>query len=272
MALPDAGGSGQTEVSQRDDEPLGRLAHALRALRCRSGKSLRELESRTLTSDSSLSRYLNGRALPPWSVVEALCREAGVRPGELRAVWETARRHSETQRITVAMSRLRQRSSAAKPKENGDTASKAASENALSEVECVDEASDRSTPEATRQRDTPDASRHTPLGRWTLLALASCLAMGGAAALVTLLTTRHAGERVCPWQYIVSDGVPNDVLIANNPNKGHRVIGTYEPSQIFYVPTPVQVRDGMMRTVDGWITQGNWIVPFDGPCRSLGSP
>lgn len=54
------------------------LAAELRELRKRSGKSLCELERPTLSSDSSLSRYLAGRALPPWPVVEALS-EAGIR-------------------------------------------------------------------------------------------------------------------------------------------------------------------------------------------------
>jgi transcriptional regulator with XRE-family HTH domain len=69
-----------------------RLAEAMRVLRRQSGRSLKELERLTATSDSSLSRYVNGVATPPWSVVEALCQAVGRDPRELRGVWEDARR------------------------------------------------------------------------------------------------------------------------------------------------------------------------------------
>jgi transcriptional regulator with XRE-family HTH domain len=59
---------------------LEALAVELRKLRKLSGKSLRELEQATLSSDSALSRYLSGQAVPPWQVVEALCRLGGGSP------------------------------------------------------------------------------------------------------------------------------------------------------------------------------------------------
>ncbi|MFE6056824.1 helix-turn-helix domain-containing protein [Kitasatospora sp. NPDC056446] len=67
------------------------LAEKLRELRSQTKKSLKELERVTLVSDSSWSRYLAGRGLPPWAAVEALCREVGREPGELRELWEAAR-------------------------------------------------------------------------------------------------------------------------------------------------------------------------------------
>lgn len=66
------------------------LAAELRALRTRSGKSLRQLERPTFTSDSSLSRYLAGQSLPPWRVVEVLSEQGGGDPAELRPLWERA--------------------------------------------------------------------------------------------------------------------------------------------------------------------------------------
>jgi len=67
------------------------FAAELRTLRERSGKSLRELQQSTFASDSSLSRYLSGQTLPPWQVVEALCRLGGRDPDELRSAWENVR-------------------------------------------------------------------------------------------------------------------------------------------------------------------------------------
>src|SRR4051812_38360413 len=69
-----------------------RLAEELCDLRRTAGKSLKELERATTTSDSSLSRYFTGAAVPPWSVVEALCRTGERSPQELRGLWEEARR------------------------------------------------------------------------------------------------------------------------------------------------------------------------------------
>ncbi|MBR7829514.1 helix-turn-helix domain-containing protein [Actinospica sp. MGRD01-02] len=66
------------------------LAHELRRMRDLSGCSLKELERSTYVSDSSLSRYLAGRQLAPWSVVVALCRVVGRDPVELLALWEQA--------------------------------------------------------------------------------------------------------------------------------------------------------------------------------------
>jgi aryl-alcohol dehydrogenase-like predicted oxidoreductase len=70
----------------------GGLAAELRCLQRWSGQSLRELERTTFASHSSLARYLSGQTVPPWAVVEALCRVGGRDPGELRALWEHARR------------------------------------------------------------------------------------------------------------------------------------------------------------------------------------
>jgi tetratricopeptide (TPR) repeat protein/transcriptional regulator with XRE-family HTH domain len=66
------------------------LAAELRRMRDLSGKSLKDLERATFVSDSSLSRYLSGRLLAPWSVVVALCRVVGRDPRELQPLWEKA--------------------------------------------------------------------------------------------------------------------------------------------------------------------------------------
>jgi hypothetical protein len=79
-------------MAARGPDPLlVTLAEELRAMREQCGLSLRQLEQLTFTSDSALSRHLAGRSLPPWSVVEALCRCSDRDPAELRVVWEGAR-------------------------------------------------------------------------------------------------------------------------------------------------------------------------------------
>jgi transcriptional regulator with XRE-family HTH domain len=70
-----------------------RLALELRRLRELSGMSLRSLERRVHVSDSSLSRYLAGQSVPPWSVVVALSELAGRDPEPLQELWEHARLH-----------------------------------------------------------------------------------------------------------------------------------------------------------------------------------
>jgi len=67
------------------------FAARLRSLRVRSGMTLRELQAVTYASDSALSRYLAGRGVPPWTVVAALCEQAGADADELRPFWERAR-------------------------------------------------------------------------------------------------------------------------------------------------------------------------------------
>ncbi|MFH0178130.1 helix-turn-helix domain-containing protein [Streptomyces cacaoi] len=67
-----------------------RLASALRESRERTGLSLAGLAAKTAFSKSSWERYLNGRALPPRTAVEELCRLAGEPVGRCLALWEIA--------------------------------------------------------------------------------------------------------------------------------------------------------------------------------------
>ncbi|GGN45104.1 hypothetical protein GCM10011578_096720 [Streptomyces fuscichromogenes] len=63
------------------------LAERLRGMRERTGRSLRELQGSVHASDSSLSRYLSGRTVPPWSVVQRLGEAAREDPAALRPLW-----------------------------------------------------------------------------------------------------------------------------------------------------------------------------------------
>lgn len=73
-----------------DGNPVARLATELRSLQVRARKSLKELESEVHVSDSSLSRYFAGRAVPPWSVVQRLSELAGDDATRLRPLWAQA--------------------------------------------------------------------------------------------------------------------------------------------------------------------------------------
>lgn len=64
----------------------------LRRIKDESRRSLRELERATHISNSALSRYLSGQAVPPWNAVVALCSAAGADPRPLRPLWEQAQR------------------------------------------------------------------------------------------------------------------------------------------------------------------------------------
>ena len=67
-----------------------RLAAELRGLRARTGLSLAALGTGSAYSKSSWERYLNGKSLPPWPAVRALCRLADEPEPRIRALWELA--------------------------------------------------------------------------------------------------------------------------------------------------------------------------------------
>jgi len=84
------------------EDPSARLAAELRTLQAISGKTLRDLEPVLHASSSSLSRYLNGRSLPPRQVVESLCAIAGRQSQELLTLWQASkqsRRMATIQRV-----------------------------------------------------------------------------------------------------------------------------------------------------------------------------
>ncbi|MDY7084129.1 MAG: helix-turn-helix transcriptional regulator [Actinomycetota bacterium] len=76
--------------------------HRLRALRAEAGLTLRELGLKVHVSDSSLSRYFTGQALPPWEVVRALADLGSGDPAELRRLWAAAQRERRLSRLPSA--------------------------------------------------------------------------------------------------------------------------------------------------------------------------
>ncbi|MFI5982516.1 helix-turn-helix domain-containing protein [Streptomyces sp. NPDC051555] len=81
-----------TGVGGAQPTPGQQLGSALKELQQRSGKTLRDLESEVMISDSSLSRYLRGTTVPPWATVRDLCRALHADPALYRQLWEAADR------------------------------------------------------------------------------------------------------------------------------------------------------------------------------------
>ncbi|MQY05829.1 tetratricopeptide repeat protein [Actinomadura macrotermitis] len=75
---------------QHRTDPQQELAARLRLLQELSGLGVRALARDTGLSSSSLSRYLGGQTVPPWSAVLALCRLVKRDPRPLRPLWERA--------------------------------------------------------------------------------------------------------------------------------------------------------------------------------------
>lgn len=84
-------GGAPSRGDEQQATALEHLARRLRELRDHVPLSLRDLQRQTHVSDSSLSRYLAGQALPPWKTVEVLSRLGGGNTAELRGLWEQAR-------------------------------------------------------------------------------------------------------------------------------------------------------------------------------------
>ncbi|MGC5013918.1 helix-turn-helix domain-containing protein [Streptosporangium sp. DT93] len=260
------------------------LAHHLRELRALTGKSLKELERVTAASDSSLSRYFSGAACPPWSVVEALCRAAGRDADELREPWEAARR-ARLQRYYPSA-----REEAADPKASGGPP-EAAEQETVEPRGREDPGSAREpghpeggkTPEAPeapegagkpvepggpdgaagRRRANPRRRRVVPI----LVTLLGVAGLAGGGYLWSGSGEERQTRRYCPWRYVVTDGDPAPVRIADRPGANRRHIPkTYLPEEVFYAAEPPAVRNEMMQTIHGWVTQGDWIQRAPGPC------
>ncbi|MFI6511368.1 helix-turn-helix domain-containing protein [Streptosporangium sp. NPDC050855] len=100
--------------------------------------------------------------------------------------------------------------------------------------------------------------------------LVTALGLGGLAGAGYLwsgIGEERPPKRYCPWHYVVTDGDPAPVRIADRSGANRRHLPkTYLPNEVFYVAEPPVVRDAMMQTVDGWVTQGDWIRRAQGPC------
>jgi transcriptional regulator with XRE-family HTH domain len=242
------------------EDHTAKLAHELRAARVQSGRSLKDLERLTASSDSSLSRYLAGTSVPPWPVVEALCKVAERDPQELAPLWEAAQR-----------TRIERR-----------TAARPTKEQSADESTAVDP--DETSAAPSSPGEGPDASDSVaPVTRPRWKSRSALIGAGvagvGIAAIVVAVSVSGSGSpkgaaaapkvsnaRICPWHYVVTDGDPAPVLISDSTGPNRKHIGIYEPNQVFYVVDPPVIRDGLLQTLDGWVTAGNWIQRYNGPC------
>ncbi|MFF5011089.1 helix-turn-helix domain-containing protein [Streptomyces phaeochromogenes] len=81
-----AGGPARARLS-----PAAQLADALNHLHRVCGKTIRALAREVRLSPSYVSRVLSGQRLPSWSATCRLAKASHGEPGELRALWESAR-------------------------------------------------------------------------------------------------------------------------------------------------------------------------------------
>ncbi|MEU4833958.1 hypothetical protein [Streptosporangium sp. NPDC023615] len=115
---------------------------------------------------------------------------------------------------------------------------------------------------AGRAAANPRRGRIAPI----LVALLAA-ALAGAGYLWLGSGEERSSKRYCPWRYVVTDGDPAPVLIADRPSPNRRrLLETYLPNEVFYVAEPPVVQNEMMQTIDGWITHGDWIQRAPGPC------
>lgn len=249
-------------------DPAAELARELRAARVEAGLSLKELEPLTASSDSSLSRYLSGASVPPWSVVEALFTAARRDPRAAAPWWEAAQR-----------SRFERRLRAREPGEDLDQDSAARVVGAPGI-----QGSGASSPAAASPLAGSGAGSGSGAGagsrgrrRHPRLPVLAGIAVGVVAAAVAVVVAFMPGGgasspgvvRLCPWHYVVTDGNPAPVNIADSSGPDRMIIAYYGPDQVFYAPEPLQVSNGLMRTVDGWVTHGDWIQRYRAPCITV---
>src|SRR2546421_1696986 len=87
----------------------------------------------------------------------------------------------------------------------------------------------------------------------------------GAAPLPS--TAASATPTTCTWQYVVTDGIFNDVLIYSGLGS-RTVIGRIHPDGFFtatYLVQPATGNQGVRLPIiaprSGWVNYGNWLVP-----------
>jgi hypothetical protein len=250
------------------------LARALREMHKRSNRTLRAVERDISISDSTLSRYFRGKAVPSWPTVEKICVSFGEDPSILRRLWAVA---------------IAERSNADFPADDPDAAAppqEPASSTAGQEGDQAGagEGSTGST-DSTGDRVVSLRRRITRARRsrtvWLVAGLVLGFALGATATLAMrgdpAPPTRTQGmpapagtATYCPWKYVVTDGNADNVRVFDDPQRDS-IIAEYAPNEVFYVADPPQIVNGMMRTEHGWIGTGDWVQRYKGStCRTGG--
>jgi transcriptional regulator with XRE-family HTH domain len=260
-------------------QPAGNLARQalgqeLRAMHQRSGRTLRALERDVSISDSTLSRYFRGRAVPTWQSLEKICAALGEDSAPLRTMWEAA--IAERSRADGILD--------GEPVADG-----------IPDAEPVagaDSGTDDGggLPEPGRRRRAVSLRRLSAVaGRlgWAAAGLAVGVFIGyllgdalhpshAAASSATAGAQPNAGvpaavtSTLCPWKYVVTDGNPDNLRVFDDPQRDS-IVADYAPREVFYAPEPPQIVNGLMRTTDGWVGVGNWVQRYHGStCRTGG--
>ncbi len=262
-----------------------RFSHALRSRYQCSGKTLRSLEKEACVSDSSLSRYFRGRAMPAWSTVESICRALDVRAEGLRPLWDAA---------MIEKSRADTAPSAAPPAPATPNLVRPAAATVVPPPTRPELAASSAPPRPrpgrprlvgplTGSRRWWDGPR--PRLLWLVAGVAAGFVLGaavtssndsraGAAPAPAASLVPHPGPvagptvaaTMCPWKYVVSDGVPNDLRVFDDPQRDS-IIARYVPTEVFYAPEPPQIVNQMLHTANGWVLIGKWVRRYPGPCH-----
>lgn len=277
------------DAAGRDGTPARlALGRALREMYQRSNRTLRAVERDISVSDSTLSRYFRGKAVPSWPTVEKICASFGEDPESVRYLWAGA---------------IAERSSADFAVGDVDALSGDATDadEATRELASGDEDGDEVEGESSADGGRADigAGGGRVAGLRSRIAEASrsrvaCLVAGlvlGAAIGVTATALARGGTTApaagvgavgsqnqtqgqglgaptavatsCPWKYVVTDGNPDDIRVFDD-TKRDSIIARYAPNEVFYAPEPPQIVNNMLKTDHGWIGMGNWVQRYKG--------
>lgn len=249
--------------SEPDNSKAARqaLGTALRTMHQMSGRTLRSVERDISVSDSTLSRYFRGQAIPTWPTTEKICAALGGDPAGVRQLW-----------VEASAEKCGRLPDATGVPEVNDATGAPGAPGAVPGSG------------APRRRDrlaVLAADRHAWLAGGLAVGLAAGLALGavlparapaGTAAVSSAPVAAPAPSdgtgTNCPWKYVVTDGDYDDVLVYDTPQRA-AIIARYTPRQVFWAPSPPVVVDHMMRTADGWVAQGGWLRRYTStPCHT----
>lgn len=260
------------------------LGRALREMHKRSNRTLRAVERDISISDSTLSRYFRGKAVPSWPTVEKICASFGEDAESVRHLWAVA----------IAERSNADFPAAAPDAEVAELSAGGGQDGGSSGDGRGIESGDRIGWLRTRIGQT-SRSRATYLVAGLVLGFAlgvgAALGLQGggatappssgrtAAAGAASVQNQGQGQGVpvptatgtyCPWKYVVTDGNADDVRVYDDPQRDS-IIARYAPGEVFYAAEPPQIVNNMLKTEHGWIGMGNWVQRYTGAtCRTGG--
>lgn len=251
------------------------LARVLRDMHKRSNRTLRAIERDISVSDSTLSRYFRGKAVPSWATVEKICAAFGEDPAAVRHLWTVAVAERSDAELTAvdpdAASPARDRESTSSPTDEEHDRARAAAIGGAAEVEESRAARFRRRIVRAPRSRAVSLVAGLVLG-FALGAAVTAVAVRGGAAPPTQSQGAPAPATTgtyCPWKYVVTDGEADNVRVFDDPQRDS-IIAEYAPNEVFYVADPPQIVNGMMRTEHGWISTGSWVQRYAGSACHTG--